>query len=262
MQNDQASISTPEFTAEKNPPGPWGFWRTIGFGLLIAIAYVAAQALVEVIYAIKVVISNPGISSSQLMNNLLNGNVLAAAILASAIIGTSFTILFVKIRKGISLKEYLAFRPIKMTTILIVFGIIVVLLIIAGLATSGLSQSKFTNQVVQAYQNSTVPALFWIAVVVFAPVFEEIFFRGFLFAGFLNSRVGATGAILLTAVLWALLHATQYGIWELLVILGLGVAFGIVRWRTKSLYASLGMHSLWNLISMVQAALLIKGQGH
>jgi hypothetical protein len=149
-----------------------------------------------------------------------------------------------------------------MTTILIVFGIIVVLLIIAGLATSGLSQSKFTDQMVQAYQNSTVPALFWIAVVVFAPVFEEIFFRGFLFAGFLNSRVGATGAILLTAVLWALLHATQYGIWELLVILGLGVAFGIVRWRTKPLYASLGMHSLWNLISMVQAALLIKGQGH
>ena len=107
-----------------------------------------------------------------------------------------------------------------------------------------------------------MPALIWIAVVIFAPVFEEIFFRGFLFAGFRNSRVGIIGAILLTAVLWALLHATQYGIWELLVIFGLGVAFGVARWKTNSLFASLSMHSMWNLIAMVQTLLYIQGRIH
>jgi len=68
------------------------------------------------------------------------------------------------------------------------------------------------------------------------------------------------GAILLTAALWALLHATQYNIWELLVIFGLGIAFGVVRWKTNSLYASLGMHSLWNLLSTVLSVICIQGR--
>ena len=54
------------------------------------------------------------------------------------------------------------------------FGVVIALLIISAVATSGLSQSKFTNQMVQAYQSSTMPAFIWIAVVVFAPVFEEV----------------------------------------------------------------------------------------
>jgi membrane protease YdiL (CAAX protease family) len=262
MQSNQSPVLIPEYSVEKKPSVPWGFWPTVGFGLLIAIAYVAAQTLIEVIFAIKTVISNPGISSSQLINNLSNGNILAITIIISALIGIGFTILFAKIRKGISLKEYLALRPIKITTVFIMFGVVIALLIISAVATSGLSQSKFTNQMVQAYQSSTMPAFIWIAVVFFAPVFEEIFFRGFLFAGFRNSRVGIIGAILLTAVLWALLHATQYGIWELLVIFGLGVAFGVVRWRTNSLFASLSMHSMWNLIAMVQTLLYIQGRIH
>ncbi|MGB7724256.1 MAG: CPBP family intramembrane glutamic endopeptidase, partial [Dehalococcoidales bacterium] len=96
----------------------------------------------------------------------------------------------------------------------------------------------------------------------FAPIFEEMFFRGCLFAGFSASKVRVTGAILLTAGRWALLHATQYNIWGLLVIFGLGVAFGIVRWKTNSLYASLSMHSLWNLVSTVLGVLYIQGRIH
>ena len=255
-------VPMPEYPAEKKPSSPWGFWWTVLFGLIIGFAYVLGQIIVEGVFAVKNVISNPGVSSSQLMNILTNGNVLVAAIFVSTVIGAGLTLLFIKMRKGISFKEYLALRPIKVTTVFIVFGIVVALLIIAGFATSGLSQSKFTDQMVLAYQSSTMPVLIWIGVVVFSPMFEEMFFRGFLFTGFRASRVGVTGAILLTAALWALLHATQNGIWELLVIFGLGVAFGIVRWRTNSLYASLSMHSLWNLISMVQTVLYIQGRIH
>jgi hypothetical protein len=262
MQKNELLIPIPQYPTEKKPSGPRGFWSTVLFGLLIGFAYLVSQILVEGIFAIKNVISNPGISSSQLMNSLTNGNVLTTAIFVSTLIGAGFTILFIKIRKGITFKEYLALHPIKVRTFFIVFGITVALLIISGFATSGLNQSKFTDQMVHAYQTSTMPVLIWIAVVVFAPVFEEMFFRGFLFTGFRSSRVGVTGAILITAVLWALLHATQYGIWELLVIFGLGVAFGIVRWRTNSLYASLSMHSLWNLISMIQTVLFIQGRIH
>jgi len=262
MQSNQSPILIPEHPAENKPSGPWGFWPTVGFGLAIGFAYVICQALVMSIFAVKNLISNPGVSSLQLINSLTNGNVLTAVLFVSTIIGAGLTILFIKIRRGISFKEYLALYPVKLWTFFLVSGIAVALLVVSGFATSGLNQSKFTDQMVQAYKSSSMPVLIWIAVVIFSPVFEEIFFRGFLFAGFRASKVGVTGAVFITAVLWALSHATQYSIWELLVIFGVGVAFGIVRWKTKSLYASLTMHSLWNLLSMIQTVLYIQGRIH
>jgi hypothetical protein len=224
------------------------------------LAYFIGQIIVEAVFAINSAISHPGESISQLTNILSNGNALTSTLFVSTIIGAGFTFLFVKMRKGISVKEYLALRPIKVTTLLSVLGITAVLLFASGFLLSGLGQTKFTEEMAQAYQSSSVPVV--IAAAIFAPIFEEMFFRGFLFAGFSALKVGLTGAMLLTAVLWALLHATQYNIWGLLVIFGLGVAFGIVRWKTNSLYASLSMHSLWNLVSTVLGVLYLQGRIH
>jgi len=40
-------------------------------------------------------------------------------------------------------------------------------------------------------------------------LFEELFFRGFLFRGLSSSFMGPVGAVLVTSALWALIH-TQY----------------------------------------------------
>jgi membrane protease YdiL (CAAX protease family) len=57
-----------------------------------------------------------------------------------------------------------------------------------------------------AYRNTAWPPLFWIAVVIFAPAFEEFLFRGFSFIGLQKSRLGSAGATILTALVWAVLH--------------------------------------------------------
>jgi hypothetical protein len=258
MQSNQSPVLIPEYSAEKKPSVPWGFWATIGFGLVIGFTYLIGQILVEGIFAINSVISHPGESITQLTNILSNGNALAVTIFVSTIIGAGFTLLFIKMRKGISIKEYLALQPIKLTTVFSVLAIAVALLFISGFLLAGLQQTKFTNEVAQAYKSSSVLVL--IAAAIFSPIFEELFFRGFLFAGFQGSKLGVQGAILLTAALWALSHATQYSILALLVIFGVGVVFGIARWRTKSLYASLAMHFVWNLFSLVVSMIYIQGR--
>jgi membrane protease YdiL (CAAX protease family) len=98
-----------------------------------------------------------------------------------------------------------------------------------------------------------------VAIVIIGPFFEEVFFRGFLFAGFINSRLGAVGTILLTAAAWSALHFTQYGGWELVGIFAAGAAFGYVRYRTGSVWNTLAMHSFWNLVSMIMLALQAGG---
>src|SRR5438477_379116 len=51
--------------------------------------------------------------------------------------------------------------------------------------------------------------LCFLAVVIVAPISEEVAFRGFLFRGLSASWLGASGAIIATSAAWAAMHV-QY----------------------------------------------------
>ena len=85
-------------------------------------------------------------------------------------------------------------------------------------------------------------------------MFEETFFRGFLFEGFRHSRIGIAGTIVLTALIWALFHV-QYGIYEIVTIFVMGIILGIVRLDTRSLWSTLLMHAFSNLIATLEIAI-------
>ena len=124
---------------------------------------------------------------------------------------------------------------------------------IVGIALGIQDESQFTTE---AYKTSVWPALFGLAVVIFAPLFEEAFFRGFLFAGLLQSRLGSTGTIALTALSWAVLHI-QYDLYGIATILVLGVVLGIVRLKMNTLWAPLILHSFWNFLAFIITALYV-----
>ena len=71
---------------------------------------------------------------------------------------------------------------------------------------------------------------------------EEVFFRGFC-QGSLAARLGNTKAILVTAVIFALLHGNP---WYLHLYIFLGILFGWVFAVTGSLWASILCHVLNN----------------
>ncbi len=81
-----------------------------------------------------------------------------------------------------------------------------------------------------------------IVAVFVAPVCEEVFFRGFVFAGLLRGMpVG--WAIILSALIFAVAHGDP-GSFAVLLIIGLALAF--LRWRTKSLWPGIILHTLNN----------------
>ncbi len=90
----------------------------------------------------------------------------------------------------------------------------------------------------------------WMMVgfgVLIAPLAEELLFRGLLFPA-LEARIGGVLGTLLTALAFALLHASQLGrAWAPLLMLFLvGVVLTVVRWRARSLAASVLMHMGYN----------------
>jgi membrane protease YdiL (CAAX protease family) len=187
-----------------------------------------------------------------------DGNLISIATITSAIFGVGAIILFIKIRKGAGLRDYLGLKSMPKKAYLILLAIVIGLVILSTVLGQVLQVPDDTGFTVDAYKTTTWPALLWLAVAVFAPLFEEIFFRGFLFVGFKQTRMGAAGAIAITSVAWALLHI-QYDIYGMATILVLGIVLGIIRLKTKSLWSALFVHSLWNLIAMVMTVLYVNG---
>ncbi len=83
--------------------------------------------------------------------------------------------------------------------------------------------------------------------VTFAPLFEELFFRGFLYP-VLARRLGTIVAVVLTALCFGLIHAPQLGrAWApVLVVFLVGVALTVTRAVTKSVAAGFLMHVAYN----------------
>jgi len=90
-----------------------------------------------------------------------------------------------------------------------------------------------------------------IGIILLAPVAEELIFRGLLFDRLSLMKTGPIGAIVITAVFFTVAHY-GYSVSDLSYILMLGLLLGIVRWRTGSVYLTIIMHMIANIISVVE----------
>ncbi len=92
-----------------------------------------------------------------------------------------------------------------------------------------------------------------IAIVVIAPIAEELFFRGFLHT-FLRSRIGVKAALLVSASLFAAIHfapAQKLGNITLIgALFVLGWFLGFLFEKNKSLFAPIGLHMTFNALSL------------
>jgi membrane protease YdiL (CAAX protease family) len=89
------------------------------------------------------------------------------------------------------------------------------------------------------------------AVVVFAPLAEEIFFRGVAYAGWRREH-GVRRATIGSAVLFAVIH---FSLLSLVPIFLLGLWLAWLYERTRSLLASIVLHATFNAISVTLALL-------
>ncbi|MDQ2934899.1 MAG: CPBP family intramembrane metalloprotease [Chloroflexota bacterium] len=87
------------------------------------------------------------------------------------------------------------------------------------------------------------------AVVIVAPIAEELFFRGVVFNAWLREH-GYRRALLGSSLLFALIHGSLLA---LLPIFVLGIGLALVYERTRSLLASIVMHATVNGISVALA---------
>lgn len=90
-----------------------------------------------------------------------------------------------------------------------------------------------------------------LVLIIGAPLLEELIFRGYLFKAWRHTRLGLSGTLLLTSLLFTLLHLGQYNFSVLAIIFTLSLLLGLAREKSGSIWVPLIIHSLNNGIAAV-----------
>ena len=105
----------------------------------------------------------------------------------------------------------------------------------------------------QMSQNPKIFALAALSAMVGAPLAEEVLFRGLLFAAIMRTPLGGTGAVVISAALWSLMHLVAAPWFFVQVIFIMGLLLGVLLLRFGSLSVTIACHMAWNALVAYQS---------
>ncbi len=235
---------------EPTPPEKYPFWNYHDVVLLIGLTLPALAAAAVVGRLAMLVLP-------------VNATAPATAILVAQFFGYGFWFLclygLLRLRYGRPFWQSLAWvRPGATMPLYAASGALLAI----GVAVGGalLKTPNIQMPMQELLRDRTSLVLVGIFAVTLGPVCEELSFRGF-FLPLLARSLGAAGGVLLTAIVFSLMHGPQYA-WSwrhILLISFAGIAFGVVRLRSGSTAAATLMHATYNLTFFV--AYLFQPQG-
>ncbi|WP_425800385.1 CPBP family intramembrane glutamic endopeptidase [Desulfitobacterium sp. Sab5] len=141
-------------------------------------------------------------------------------------------------------------RELFMGSVLKVYGITWLLNLVYG---AFLLQRGFTPPETDVYSQllgHATPVTFILNLLLtglLAPIFEETLFRGVIFGG-LQSYFGKITSAVLSAIIFSALHFQMYGFFPRFI---LGLALAYLYEKHQSLYPSMTMHSLNNVVALM-----------
>jgi membrane protease YdiL (CAAX protease family) len=235
------------------PRRPWGFWATLGFTLLIAVGTVLAGVACLVPW--QILSSKLHLASERLDVVVEHAT---ALLIVPPVLG--FIFLFAWLRhKRYPLKEYLGLGLPSVSALAFWLGVEMALWLLTDIVTYLLGRDIVPPVMVEDYKKAFFfPAfpLLLVMIVLAYPLLEEFLFRGFLLEGFRHSFMGPVFAVLVTAGLWAITHQ-QYDWYGIVTILIGGIALGIARLTTGSIWVCFAMHALGNLVATIETAVKV-----
>lgn len=243
------------FLGPDTPARPWGLAATLGLSMVIWYALELLQAAMG--FSLDKVLIGLRLVDSAHNTQALN---FALITCVTTVLCGALVIAAAGLRDGLDARRYLGLGPVEGRVVLRWLLVTAVIVAQTDLVLYLAKGELLPAEWVAVYRSVQSPMLFWFALVVATPVFEELLFRGFIFEGIRASRLGGAGAVAITAFAWTWIHY-QFDPLEFSVIFIVGIMLGIARLRTGSIVVTIAMHILHNLISAGEMAWLSFGDG-
>lgn len=237
------------------PRQPWRFWPTIGLSLASGGISFLAQIVFTVAWVVCCFVCVDSYDISAMVDD---GNYLFGAAVFSHPFLLGIVWLFVRLRPGFSFAEYVGWkdwRKLKVSATLPWFGGLGLIMVSSHVLTT-LFGTEPSQMMLNAMRSANI-TLSMFAIVVAAPIVEEIFFRGFMFKGLEVARGGGVSAVLLSTLSWVLIHGFQYNLVELAYLFVFGLLLGMARLRTGSIALPIALHIVNNLVAGVSSLIML-----
>ena len=253
------SFTVPAIPTSSAPCRPWGFWASSGFGLAAVAAWFAIQLLAAfLVMAWLRSAAVPGADAGALMSHALTISLVTILSMPVPIL----VVVYAARRAGCTVTDYLALHRPKRDDVVIGILIVAVLLPVGDLTSWLTGRDLIPPAVLDMYRTARgsgvlTLVLLTVALVIAAPLMEEVLFRGFLLPGYAQSPHGLAGAIGLTSVGWAVMHI-QYEWYYIGQIFVLGCVLGWLRWRSGSTILTIILHAIVNAAALAQVAFVVE----
>ena len=243
---------------------PWSAKATLGLTLLIFVLYFIVSIIVLGIGAgIEVVESgvNPenavALGSNASQKLALDGDFNAINYLICALCLSPLIFYFAHRRKITTSAAYLGFDKLPNKATFFNFNLAIFVYFIFSYFTSSALAVETPQSMIDIYNSTDYLFLLFFAVVIIAPIFEELIFRGFIFKGLEGSPLGVIATIIITSILFTLIHSGQYDFTILAILFPLALILGLSRYRSGGIYLPIYLHFVNNLYSSVHMYLFM-----
>jgi CAAX protease family protein len=222
----------------------FGFWATLAWFGAAAVTYHVVTMLCGIGYAAWSAFNYP---SAAIDWDSPTADYIATAL---SVMAAASVLMYAAWRGGPSAFAYLGLTRPSMRHVFVGLGLLVALAFVNAGFFRLFPAYNPSPDLIREYQailgNPAALVWFWITLAVTAPICEEIIFRGFLMRGWSESRIGASGAIMLSSLLFTAIHV-QYNLPTLATVFGLSLVFGVMRWRSGSTALTILLHMVWNV---------------
>lgn len=241
----------------------WNVGTTIAFSVIIMLGFLTVQSVAgiavicfEIAEQLGGPVENWSVQGDLLVMNgqtfnmeamLTSGTSISCISISSGILCSLIVVWIIRLKDGANVKDYLNLYPIARKDLLLYLGLAIFYMAFSEVMARNFPEFN-TSFMVDTYNSANSVPLLLLGVGVLGPIFEEFFFRGFLFKGLERSRLGGIGTVIVTTLVFTGIHL-QYDWMVLLVLLPMGLILGMARYKSQSLYLPILIHMINNVAS-------------
>lgn len=186
-----------------------------------------------------------------------DGTVVSASIIISCVLLMALSYLILRL-KSADVRQYLALKPFSLPVGMGMLGMLLIFMIASQALTYFLDKTPLVF-VDPLYQSVSSVWLLVFAMVIVAPIYEELIFRGILWSAIaeqfaalpFSMQRGEVVASIVTSLVFAAIHL-QYGIYEISTLVVLALIFCYARIKSGSLILPMLLHIINNGVAMWQ----------
>lgn len=241
-------INRKSINLNKNLDARWGALMTFVWATLLLLLTQVVVAYLVMAYHLKKL----GLSFS--LENTQRIDLLADATMQAVVYGSLLMVLslpcIIFLKKDSSLIAYLPFSRISIIDMLKWLALSFAVMLLSSVLFQAVSAEESAEMGELINHVESLPWMY-VAIVLAAPISEELLFRGFMISGLerINLPDASAVAVFVSSFIWGIIHM-QYNHNEVFQIFLLGLVFGYARIKTRSLLTPILLHIINNLIAV------------